>query len=896
MDDLNAPYFKYWGKADRDDPSVYHLLPYHCLDVAAVASVWWELSPAIKKAFCKICDFNTEQVRAWTLFFIALHDIGKFDVRFQRKVSQIWQILQKPVLPTQLSLADSQKYYHGQAGLYWLQHEFEEVILGKHKQELSDSEGPFGFGWEDKEEDPIWQDWKPWVEAVTGHHGHIISSENIALLPLPSDCPQSYAHNDKSARKSWLAKLESIFLKPVGLKFQEILQLYPTTAFLAGFCSVADWLGSANSDKHFCHCDKPSDLEIYFEKHHVDAYDILRIAGLIGKIRSYGGVEKLIKNEHRPQQIQTIVDELSDEGGMILIEAPTGSGKTEAALAFAWRLLTKNQAEGIVFALPTQATSNAMLGRLEILSVKIFEKHPNVLLAHGNAHFNEDFVKLREMGHAGLGKDDEAWAQCSEWLAQSRKRAFLGQIGVSTIDQVLTSVLPVKHRFIRGFGLGRSVLIVDEVHAYDTYMYCLLKAVLMEQKAAGGSVILLSATLPHCQRKELFQAWGNEIPDLREPEKLPYPLISQAKSNFLREYQITPGNMPERKSVVIQPLHSEDLLPTQDLIFKIVEAAENGANVALVCNLVDVAQELFNAINNRTAATVMLFHSRFTFEDRQNIEKELLSHFGPEAPPTRGAILIATQVVEQSLDVDFDWIITQLCPVDLLFQRMGRLHRHASKDDNRPSGFKSPICTVLLPVGIDYGLHGRIYGNTRVMWRTAYKLKQQDCEPLVFPDAYRPWVESVYQEELWGIEPDEVEEQYKKFLDEYQMAQKYSAQLMLNSTKNMVPLIDDDQHIAAVTRDGQMSLTMVPYRQSSNGRLLRNHCCWDLLDKLHRPEALAINKVHVPHTWRSVLDKYLKQEEGIYWLSMDTDGDTWHSQIGPWELRYNKYVGMERIK
>ena len=155
---------------------------------------------------------------------------------------------------------------------------------------------------------------------------------------------------------------------------------------------------------------------------------------------------------------------------------------------------------------------------------------------------------------------------------------------------------------------------------------------------------------------------------------------------------------------------------------------------------------------------------------------------------------------------------------------------------------------------------------------------------------------TVYQKQAWGNEPEEVEEYYMKFLDEHQLSQRFSAQLMLNSTKNMIPLIDDDQHIAAVTRDGQMSLTLVPYRQTSNGRLLRNNCCWDLLDQIHRPEALAMNKVPVPHTWQGVLDKYLQQEEGIYWLAMDADGNRWNSKIGPWELRYSKNAGMERIK
>mgnify|MGYP001826780125 CR=1 FL=1 len=185
--------YKYWGKAGPDGS--YHLLPYHCLDVAAVASVWWNLSPSIQRSFCYSSNLSNEQTKAWVLFYVALHDIGKFDIRFQRKVVQIWHKVKCSDSPSRLSIADSQRYFHGPAGLYWLSYEFEETVLGKKKKDiLADTEKSFDFGWdEDIEERPLWKTWKTWLEAVTGHHGHIVSVENNSSAPLPMDCPKEYA-------------------------------------------------------------------------------------------------------------------------------------------------------------------------------------------------------------------------------------------------------------------------------------------------------------------------------------------------------------------------------------------------------------------------------------------------------------------------------------------------------------------------------------------------------------------------------------------------------------------------------------------------------------------------------------------------------------------------------
>ena len=213
--------------------------------------------------------------------------------------------------------------------------------------------------------------------------------------------------------------------------------------------------------------------------------------------------------KYKPRNIQLLIDDLAVQQSLIIIEADTGSGKTEAALAYASRLLAQGLADSITFALPTQATANAMLERLEKVANKIFNGGQNVILAHGKRDFNDRFKKLIEQSKrtVNVQGEDEGGAQCSEWLSSSRKRAFLGQIAVTTVDQVMLSAIKsLQHYFVRSFGVGKSVLVIDEIHAYDAYMYGILEAVIKQQRQAGGSVILLSATLPASQKQSLCKA------------------------------------------------------------------------------------------------------------------------------------------------------------------------------------------------------------------------------------------------------------------------------------------------------------------------------------------------------------------------------------------------------
>ncbi|HEC26994.1 MAG TPA: CRISPR-associated helicase/endonuclease Cas3 [Gammaproteobacteria bacterium] len=874
-----------WKKVEAGvNYSAFHLLPYHSLDVAAVASIWWDNSTAIQSSFLRQATLlSKEQTKAWVLFFIALHDYGKFDIRFQRKAMKAWRDLQVDLGKKQLVMPtdqDCKTYDHGSAGLYW---------FDRDRNQNNELSGNFDLlldiidlSGADAHEDT----WLAWIKPVAGHHGFVYSDKTpLPERPLHGTVSTAIRNQDKIARQAWLTRLEALFLKPVSLSLEDTPP--QPSPLLAGFCSVSDWLGSRSDGENFRYKAEPiDDLQNYLEdKYTEDAARVFALSGIQGKSRRYKGVSALLETNYKPRQLQTLVDELPTEPGLTVVEAPTGSGKTEMALAYAWRLIAANRADSIVLAMPTQATANAMLERIEKLATVLFEDAPNLLLAHGNASFNKNFLALKQADKTIQG-NEEAWVQCNEWLGQSRKRIFLGQIGICTIDQVLVSVLPVRHRFIRGFGVGRSVLIIDEVHAYDAYMYGLLEAVLRDQQAAGAPGILLSATLPQSLKDKLVATTGVQKSENND-KPYPYPLISWSDGKRVCQYTLPVAEQPLGRTVRYELHENEDLLPDAVLCQRILEAAAQGAQIAIVCNLVDVAQQLARELKDQTNIPVEIFHARYCLNHRQAKEEKVKEYFGKEGKRTSGRILVATQVIEQSLDIDFDWLITQLCPVDLLFQRMGRLHRH---ERSRPAGFEIPCCTVLLPSSHDYGYHGLIYSNSRVMWRTAHKLRQCKEQVIEFPEAYRDWIEPVYQDEAWGNEPEEIEEAFCKYEDE--LCEKRRLAMQMLKWADNAAMNDNDERVRAVTRDGEFSLSLVPYLESPKGRQLLDLRVLEELDEWQQAEALALNTVHVPHSWKRLLPE--ADQEGRIWLTMRRDRELWRSEQNGICFYYRSVWGMEK--
>ncbi|MBL3600101.1 MAG: CRISPR-associated helicase/endonuclease Cas3 [gamma proteobacterium endosymbiont of Lamellibrachia anaximandri] len=846
-----ALYYRYWGKASKEYAKEvsFHLLPYHCLDVAAVAAEWWAASPALRHLLCKATDRDESTTQAWVLYFITLHDFGKLDIRFQLKSPATLQVLQPGFNPDDADTDPS--YYHGQEGYSWFVRDAGHWKLTPERLDQ----------------------WKPWLQAVTGHHGSLPRG----ISDTTPDAEKAIIEQDVKARLEFITDMAEFFLTPAGLSLKDTPPLAPD--LLAGFCSISDWLGS--DEEKFPYCQQQHTLKQYWQRRLKRAHSAIHDSGLIGKPLSKGGMAALYPNYH-PRQVQTLIEKIPCKPGITLIEAPTGSGKTEAALAYAANLLANGTGEAIIFALPTQATANAMFKRLQNIAKILFPSGNNLLLAHGRAKYHPGFSALKDAAGKTAQGDEEAVTQCVEWLGASRKRAFLGQIGVCTIDQVFLSVLPVRHQFVRAFGVRKAVLIIDEVHAYDAYMYGLLVSVLQGQQQNGGSAILLSATLPAWQKALLL---GYESDN--KSEQQPYPLIIYCESGKQPEtYPIEDETQyPPLRLVETTCRSTADMLPDNALVSDIIHAAESGALVAVICNLVADAQQLAKHLQGQCkTATVDLFHSRFRFTDRQQIELEVLHHYGHDADHRLGRILVATQVIEQSLDLDFDWMITQLSPVDLLFQRIGRLHRH--ERELRPPGHEVPRCTILIPEGTDYELHELIYGYRRILWRTQMLLEDQP--QIEFPASYRDWIEQVYQAEPWEDEPRQITDEANDFLIE-QDGNFYTGKQLANVAAK--PLPDTEGAAGRLTRDGEMSLTVVLATKVDGEWRTLEGGPFETLEDWQKDEAIDLNSLGVPNSWR----KYLPpaDEQGRHWLLMYKNEDgIWCGKEDERHFKYAAHIGL----
>ena len=734
-------YFKYWGKARKVSDGAghdYHLLPYHCLDVGAVVDVWLSESKILLKQISLQLNQSEQETRSIILFFVLLHDLGKFDARFQNFVEDIRIHLQGDLLEV-----EPERYNHGSHGyLHFIQQ----------------------YGHNDA------------MKAVAGHHGFCDTSIDRNLLEPDAD--EDLLKLDQLARKEWI----EFALEWTGLTVVPEVGEIP---MLAGLCSVADWIGSSLTNFTI----EARDLEEYYKQVKPRAKTALFESGMLNKIKGAGF--NFLFSPYQPRGIQTLLSQLPLKAGLTIVESDTGSGKTEFSLAYASMLIEQNLADGIVFGLPTQATANGLFDRIGEAANKLFPDS-TITLAHGKSKY--------------LFPDENGF------LHQSNKRAFLGSMSVATVDQILMGVLGIKHQFIRSFGTRKSVLILDEIHSFDAYMYALIDNVLKGQHQAYSSVILLSATLPLSLKNKLLKTYGGKS------KSIEYPLITHVDTygaSLAFSLENSGNRAVSNKTVKIENWHTDDLLPSKEQQFELLNHAKAGAVVGIICNTVADAQKLYTELNAQAKnqqVEIDLFHARFTFADRAKIESEVLHAYGKSAP-RKGRILVATQVVEQSLDLDFDLMVSQLAPIEFLFQRVGRLWRHDRINTDlfpRSDRIKWPTFITLLPNKpaknwtAHYQGSGYVYRNTRVLFRTEQYLAQQ--QPLSFPDCYRAAIEFVHGEEAYPDEPVELTTLFEKYQIE-QDGSAYTAKMY--SVLDSKPLSDVDPRCALLTREGEMTATVV---------------------------------------------------------------------------------------
>ena len=405
---------------------------------------------------------------------------------------------------------------------------------------------------------------------------------------------------------------------------------------------------------------------------------------------------------YRPTCAQREAVEIAstEDPDLMIVEAPPGSGKTELAFAAAEVLMRARGLQGVFVALPTQATTNAMFERVTSWLTSILGDEPQRLgiqLAHGKNSLNESFMRLLESGQSPLEVHDDEEDQglhASRWMGQ-RWRSTLSPVVVGTIDQVLLAALKSRHVLVRHLGLMGKVVVIDEVHAADEYMETYLEAALTWLGMYGIPVVLLSATLPPARRRALLDAYrrgrGSSGEDADSVEGvIGYPVISTVSSAGVRVHEIA-GEAEVAKRIIPTSLGSPG-----EIAELLERELANGGCAVVIRNTVREAQETYDAVKavfGREQTT--LLHSRFLAAERASRDRLMLELFGKGATrrPQRH-VVVATQVIEQSLDVDFDLMLTDPAPMDLILQRIGRLHRHERAD--RPVGLREARCLVLV--------------------------------------------------------------------------------------------------------------------------------------------------------------------------------------------------------
>ncbi|MBI4668055.1 MAG: CRISPR-associated helicase Cas3' [Elusimicrobia bacterium] len=737
----------YWGKAkpgQRIGP-VCHLLAYHSLDVAAAGKVLLEEDSLLRSRLVRCSGLDEDRFIRWATFFLAIHDLGKFSDRFQKLRPDLVQLLGGALSQRPYNTLHDSIGWQGFLELVWFR-AWQDGWFGLDKASTPDE-----YAWTDV----IY----PWASAVMGHHGKPPELGNAGGLSRTSEFFDSMG---SAAAVEFAQAAAKMLLRNADqpLVFDDRLTIYSKRLswFLAGLTVLCDWIGSSTEPGHFEYEMELRPLPEYWAKCALPrARKALEESGVLpSRVSRRCGVKTLFP-KIKPSPLQKHVSScgLTEGPQLFILEDATGSGKTEAALALAHRIMAASLAEGVFLALPTMATSNAMYDRVAEVYRQFFSggKLPSLVLAHSSRHLSEEFEKSIRLGQSDIARDDSAedsGAQCAAWLADNRKKSLLASFGVGTIDQALIAILPARHQSLRLLGLGRSVLIVDEVHACDPYMHILLRALLKFHAAQGGSAILLSATLPLKMRRELAGSFckglGLEGAVLTAQA---YPLVTHVSADSSSETAVkTRKDIP--RTIKVNFVHSEN-----DAEKRILNAVNRGACACWMRNTVADVRSAYERLAGRISPErLILFHARFTMGNRLEIENKVKATFGKESSGSQraGKLLIATQVVEQSLDLDFDFIVSDLAPMDRLIQRFGRLHRHKrdakgkvtnGKDCRSPAEFvvlapsqqgepKLEWYKDFLPKASSvYPWHGRLWLTAKLLADRGYCLLPQDARDLV---------------------------------------------------------------------------------------------------------------------------------------------------------------------
>lgn len=665
------------GKSAPAPGGIEHPAVYHMLDVAAVAEIL-------------IAPFGFPKPLADALVLLtALHDLGKISAPFMAMLRE------GRIQP-------------------WRHWQMTETLLRHHDALFERQLGS------------RWQRRFAIYAATAGHHGK----------------PPGLSTGDLDRA---LALCGDLAVQDAGTVIEEFCLLWPDASlaevdkdqaialswWLPGLVTAADWIGS--NAGWFPPVAADLTAAGYLAASRDKAGLAVAQAGLQGVAISD---RELFGFALRPMQAACAGIPLPDGPTLAVIEDETGAGKTEAALILAQRMMLAGKGRGLFFALPTMATADAMFARAADVVGRMFEMTPSVTLAHGRSALSQRF---RDVLNAAPGDSDDI--TCTPWLAETRRKALLADVGVGTVDQALLAALPTRFNTLRHFGLSSKILIVDEVHEIgEPYMAGVLEQLLRQHRGMGGSAILLTATLPLDLRRKLLAVYGGVS------ESLAYPALSLSSGTARTDLpQVTGARGPVRV---------ERLGSMAEAVALLADRARQGAACAWVRNAVDDAIAAVLALRE-AGVEADLLHARFALTDRKRIEGAALSRFGKDGQGRAGNVLVSTQVIESSLDLDFDVMVSDLAPMAALVQRAGRLWRHMALRPQATRPVPVPVLHVVSPDPaqvadarwlnevLDRGAF--VYPHD-LQWRTAdhlFRLGQ-----IVAPSGLRALIEAVHGDGL----------------------------------------------------------------------------------------------------------------------------------------------------
>ena len=653
-----------WGKTDKDSGE-FHPLAHHSMDVAAVFARMLQL-PVVRDRLQAAADTALTESTCQRLAALAfLHDIGKLHPGFQAKgwANGLWQ------RPTTGHSKESWAFL--MLAVQWPEHPFHARI----GQMLDWGEAV-----------------PPLLGAMFAHHGRPVERPSS---PLRREWPP-LAHYDWRAEARRMGDALPRWFRGAFESGSERLPDSPRFCHeIAGLAALADWIGS---DRQFFEFEEPFASD-YDARAHEAAARALAEIGFDSRTLAAAPAPSFVDLTGflKPNSAQASVGSVDSDARLVILEAETGSGKTEAALWRFTQLFSAGVVSGLYFAVPTRAAARQLHNRVQMALRRAFGNvAPEAVLAIPGMLRAGEFSGQR-LPHWRVKWDDDATTAPQRWAAEHATRFLAAPVAVGTVDQAILAGLQVKHAHLRGSALSRSLLVVDEVHASDAYMTGILKHLLDGHLATGGYAMLMSATLGASARAR----WTDEsLPDYETASTAPYPAVWVKGENCPR----TP--MVAGRSKTVCPEAVPTMEPAE-AASQAISAAEQGARVLVIRNTVTMAVATWRAVIDAGAASLLmqaadgpaLHHGRFAVEDRELLDRTVEEALGPVANrEPHGCIVIGTQTLEQSLDIDADLLVTDLCPMDVLLQRIGRLHRHMLRHMlPRPLGFEAARVVVLVP-------------------------------------------------------------------------------------------------------------------------------------------------------------------------------------------------------